>query len=91
MKIRLNNSTDATTVVSIANKFKDCDNLTSVILNKDVVFKDFSSTFSDCNNLTITYLGTIAEWKAKSLGSFYNSFKVSCTDGLLTYKSGALV
>ena len=25
MKIRLNNSTDATTVVSIANKFKDCD------------------------------------------------------------------
>lgn len=25
MKIRLNNSADATTVVSIANKFKDCD------------------------------------------------------------------
>ena len=25
MKIRLNNSTDAKTVVSIANKFKDCD------------------------------------------------------------------
>ena len=25
MKIRLNNSKDATTVVSIANKFKDCD------------------------------------------------------------------
>lgn len=25
MKIRLNSSTDATTVVSIANKFKDCD------------------------------------------------------------------
>lgn len=25
MKIRLNNSADATAVVSIANKFKDCD------------------------------------------------------------------
>ena len=25
MKIRLNSSADATTVVSIANKFKDCD------------------------------------------------------------------
>ena len=25
MKIRLNNSADATTVASIANKFKDCD------------------------------------------------------------------
>ena len=72
--------------------FKDCDNLTSVILNKDVVFKDFSSTFSDCNNLTITYLGTMAEWKAiMALDSFSNSFKVNCTDGSLTYQYGELV
>ena len=86
-------SVDLSSVTNIGQRaFKDCDNLTSVILNKDVVFKDFSSTFSDCNNLTITYLGTMAEWKAiMALDSFSNSFKVNCTDGSLTYKYGELV
>ena len=86
-------SVDLSSVTNIGQRaFKDCDNLTSVILNKDVVFKDFSSTFSDCNNLTITYLGTMAEWKAiMALDSFSNSFKVNCTDGSLTYQYGELV
>ena len=40
MKIRLNNSTDAKTVVSIANKFKDCDIVLRIL--SDIHLRYFS-------------------------------------------------
>jgi hypothetical protein len=69
--------------------FYNCSSLTSITMPNSVTSIGYYA-FSGCSSFTsITFDGTVEQWKAISLGMFWNdnvpATKVICSDGTVTY------
>ena len=67
--------------------FRNCKGLTSVTI-PDSVTSIAKLAFYGCTSLSITYTGTVAQWKAITLGTDWHNgvaaTKVTCSDGEVT-------